>query len=135
MSSNVGQARDLKDSPECWPALPLQSWESTRFTLHMWTQIVGKVRLSLTPLVNHWWNVPLYVTARGLTTSHICYGERTFELRFDFIRHELVLETSEGMRETLPLIPRSVADFYAQFMKMLLSAGIEVKIWPVPVEI
>jgi hypothetical protein len=125
----------VADQPECWPTLPSESWKDTCATLHMWTQIVGKVRLSLTPLVNHWWNVPLYVTARGLTTSHICYGERTFELRFDFIRHELVLETSEGMRETLPLIPRSVADFYAQFMKMLLSAGIEVKIWPVPVEI
>ena len=78
MSSTIGQARELKDSPECWPALPLESWEPTRATLHMWTQIVGKVRLALTPLVNHWWNVPLYVTARGLTTSLMQHsgGER-----------------------------------------------------------
>ena len=87
----------VADQPECWPALPLNSWKDTYATLHMWTQIVGKVRLSLTPLVNHWWNVPLYVTARGLTTSRIPYGERSFELRFDFMRHQLVLETSDGM--------------------------------------
>src|ERR1700677_3534057 len=123
MSSNVGQARDLKDSPECWPALPLQSWESTRFTLHMWTQIVGKVRLALTPLVNHWWNVPLYVNARGLTTSRIPYGEMSFELSFDFLGHQLVLETSNGLLKFLPLTPRSVADFYHEVMHMLHSAG------------
>jgi hypothetical protein len=101
----------------------------------MWTQIVGKVRLRLTPLVNHWWNVPLYVTARGLTTSRIPYGQRAFELWFDFIRHELVLETTDGMRKTLPLAPRSVAEFYAEFMGMLRSAGIEVTMWRMPVEI
>ena len=79
----------------------------------MWTQIVGKIRLRLTPLVNHWWNVPLYVTARGLTTSGIPYGERSFELRFDFIQHQLVLETSDAIVKKLPLEPRAVADFYA----------------------
>ena len=100
------------DLPECWPALPLDSWKDTLATLHMWTQIVGKVRLRLTPLVNHWWNVPLYVTARGLGTSRIPYGERSFEIWFDFIRHQLVLETSDGLMKTLPLEPRSVADFY-----------------------
>ncbi|MGA8152175.1 MAG: DUF5996 family protein [Terriglobales bacterium] len=123
------------DQAECWPALPLDSWKETYDTLHMWTQMVGKVRLRLTPLVNHWWNVPLYVTARGLTTSRIPYGERAFELWFDFIRHQLVLETSDGIVKTLPLAPRSVAEFYQEFMGMLQSAGIEVKIWPVPVEI
>ena len=76
---------DFTDSPACWPALPLESWQETRATLHMWTQIVGKIRMLLTPLVNHYWNVPLYVTSRGLTTSRIPYGERSFELWFDFI--------------------------------------------------
>jgi len=123
------------DRSECWPALPLESWKDTCATLHMWTQIVGKVRLRLTPLVNHWWNVPLYVTARGLTTSRIPYGERAFELWFDFIRHELVLETNDGIVKSLALTPRSVADFYAEFMKMLRSAEIEVHIWRMPVEV
>jgi len=128
-------APTVADQPECWPALPLDSWKDTCATLHMWTQIVGKVRLRLTPLVNHWWNVPLYVNARGLTTSRIPYGERAFELWFDFIRHELVLETTDGLRATLALAPRSVAEFYGEFMAMLRSARIEVKIWQMPVEI
>ncbi len=123
------------DQPQCWPELPLGSWKDTYATLHMWTQMVGKVRLRLAPLVNHWWNVPLYVSARGLTTSQIPYGERAFELWFDFIRHELVLETSDGIHKTIPLAPRSVAEFYRDFMAMLRSAGIEVKIWRMPVEI
>ena len=125
----------LADQPECWPVLPLDSWKDTYATLHMWTQIVGKVRLLLTPMINHWWNVPLYVNARGLTTSRMPYGERAFELRFDFLQHQLVLETSDGMVKTLALAPRSVADFYQEFMGMLRSAGIEVKIWRMPVEI
>lgn len=123
------------DRPECWPPLPIDSWKETRDTLHMWTQIVGKVRLALTPLVNHWWNVPLYVTARGLTTSLIPYGERSFELRFDFLKHQLALETSDGAVKVLPLAPRSVADFYREFMSMLRAENINVKIWPMPVEI
>jgi hypothetical protein len=123
------------DQPNCWPALPLESWRDTYATLHMWTQIVGKIRLRLTPLVNHWWNVPLYVTARGLTTSCIPYRERSFELRFDFIHHQLVLETSDAIVKTLPLRSRSVADFYRECFDMLRSADIEVKIWPMPVEI
>jgi hypothetical protein len=101
----------------------------------MWTQMVGKVRLKLTPLINHWWNVPLYITARGLTTSRIPYEQRAFELWFDFLKHELVLETSDGIIKTLPLAPRSVAEFYGEFMGMLESAGIHVKIWRMPVEI
>jgi hypothetical protein len=131
----VAMAHAAADRPECWPALPLSSWKDTCATLHMWTEIVGKVRLRLTPLVNHWWNVPLYVTARGLTTSRIPYGDRAFELRFDFIRHELVLETSDGQWKALPLKPRPVAEFYQEFMELLRSAGIEVKIWRMPVEI
>jgi len=123
------------DKVECWPSLPLDSWKDTYATLHMWTQIVGKVRLSLTPLVNHWWNVPLYVTARGLTTSLMPYGNRAFEVWFDFRRHQLVLETSDGVVKTLALAPRSVADFYQEFMSLLQSASIEVKTWHIPAEI
>jgi len=123
------------DQPECWPALPLSSWNDTYATLHLWTQIVGKVRLRLTPVVNHWWNIPLYVTARGLTTSRIPYGKRAFELYFDFIRHQLLLETSDGLLKALPLEPRSVAEFYQEFMELLRSAEIEVKVWRMPVEI
>jgi len=128
-------AHAAADQPECWPALGLDSWKETYATLHMWTQIVGKVRLRLTPVVNHWWNIPLYVTARGLTTSRIPYGERAFEVWFDFIRHHLVLETSDGLAKTLPLEPRSVAEFYQEFMELLRSAEIEIKIWRMPVEI
>jgi hypothetical protein len=123
------------DLPECWPSLPLDSWRETCATLHMWTQIVGKVRLALTPIVNHWWNVTLYVTSRGLTTSLIPYGERSFELRFDFLKHQLVLETSDGTVRALPLAPKSVADFYGEFMGMLSAENINVKIWHMPVEI
>ena len=118
-----------------WPPLPLAEWEPTRATLHMWTQIVGKIRLALTPLINHWWNVPLYVSACGLTTSRIPYGQSSFELWFDFLHHQLVLETSDGVSKTLSLAPRTVADFYHELMELLHSAGIEVKIWPMPVEI
>jgi hypothetical protein len=125
----------LSDDPQCWPPLPLADWKDTCATLHMWTQVVGKVRLMLTPLVNHWWNVPLYVTARGLTTSRIPYGARAFELRFDFLAHQLVLETSEGTVKTLALQPQTVAAFYQSCMEMLHGEGIEVKIWPVPVEV
>jgi hypothetical protein len=128
-------AHAATDRPECWPSLPLSSWKDTYATVHMWTQIVGKVRLRLTPLVNHWWNVPLYVTARGLTTSRIPYGERAFELWFDFIEHRLVLETNDGVVKTLALEPRSVAEFYQEFTELLRSAKIEVKIWKMPAEI
>ena len=128
-------AHAAADHPECWPALPLSSWNDTYATLHLWAQIVGKVRLRLTPVVNHWWNVPLYVTSSGLTTSRIPYGKRAFELRFDFIRHQLVLETSDGLLKVLPLEPRSVAEFYQEFMELLRSAEIEVKVWRMPVEI
>ncbi len=125
----------IADEPECWPSLPLDSWKDTYATLHMWTQMVGKVRLRLSPLVNHWWNVALYVTARGLTTSRIPYGERAFELSFDFIRHQLVLETNDGLLKTIPLVSCSVAEFYEEFKGMLRSAGIDVKIWRMPVEV
>jgi hypothetical protein len=118
-----------------WPALPLQQWKDTRETLHMWTQVVGKIRLALTPLVNHWWNVPLYVNARGLTTSAIPYGSRPFELWFDFIEHQFVLQKSDGSRSVLPLTAMSVADFYQRVMSMLRSSDIDLKIWRMPVEV
>jgi hypothetical protein len=118
-----------------WPALPFQQWKDTCATLHMWTQIVGKIRLALTPLINHWWNVPLYVNARGLTTSAIPYGNRPFELWFDFLDHQLVFQTSDGSNKSLPLKPMSVADFYWKVMGMLKASGIEVKIWRMPVEV
>ncbi len=123
------------DTSTLWPALPLDSWKDTYATLHMRTQIVGKVRMALTPLVNHWWNVPLYVNSRGLTTSSIPYRATPFEIWFDFLDHQLVLQLCDGSRKTLPLAPRSVADFYREFLDMLRSAGIEVKIWHMPVEI
>lgn len=123
------------DEINAWPALPLEQWKDTYATLHMWTQIVGKVRLALTPLVNHWWNVPLYVDARGLTTSAIPYRDTSFELCFDFIEHKLVLQTSKGLREEVPLRATSVAEFYQEVMALLRSSGIQVKIWRMPVEI
>jgi Family of unknown function (DUF5996) len=120
---------------EVWPALHLSEWANTCATLHMWTQIVGKVRLALSPLVNHWWEVPLYVSARGLNTSPIPYKGRVFEVEFDFIDHQLTITTCENDVAIIPLEPRSVADFYAEFMAALRSLNIEVKIWPMPVEI
>jgi hypothetical protein len=123
------------DQPECWPDLPLAAWKETYATLHMWTQMVGKVRLGLTPLVNHYWNVPLYVSAKGLTTTRIPYNDKAFELWFDFIHHLLTLETSDGLVKSIPLAPQSVADFYRHFMQLLHAANIDVKIWTMPVEI
>jgi len=124
-----------QSSNSSWPELPLEAWQDTYATLHMWTQIVGKVRLALSPRVNHWWQVALYVNARGLTTSAIPCRDGTFEVQFDFIDHELDIETSWGTSKTLPLKPQSVADFYATFMSALRSLGIDVKIWPMPVEV
>src|SRR4051812_32584614 len=95
-----------------WPELRLADWSDTKDTLHLWTQVVGKVRLALAPPLNHWWHVTLYPNARGLTTSAMPYGDRTVELRFDFLDHRLFIETSRGAVETVALEPRSVADFY-----------------------
>jgi hypothetical protein len=117
-----------------WPPLPFSEWESTCDTLHMWTQIVGKTRKALTPLLNHWWNVTFYVTPRGLTTSTIPYGHDAFEAEFDFIRHRLLIETSTGEERSIELRPRSVADFYGEYMASLRSLGIEVKIHTMPDE-
>jgi hypothetical protein len=101
----------------------------------MWTQIVGKVRLALTPLINHWWNVPLYVSARGLTTSAMPYDDLTFEIEFDFIAHELLIKHSDGAVKALALRPQTVADFYREVIETLHGLGLDVKIWTTPVEI
>jgi hypothetical protein len=118
-----------------WPSLPLYEWKDTCATLHMWTQIVGKVRLEQTPLVNHWWNVPLYVSARGLTTTAMPYREIFFEMEFDFIDHALVITSSEGKSARVALVPKSVATFYGETMDALRQLGIEIDIWKMPVEI
>ena len=118
-----------------WPALPLAEWRDTYATLHMWTQIVGKTRLALAPMENHWWQVPLYVTPRGLSTSAMPSGNRTLAVEFDFIDHVLSVESSDGATSTLPLIPRSVADFYTAYMTALRSLGFAPTIRPVPVEV
>ncbi|HKP35338.1 MAG TPA: DUF5996 family protein [Pyrinomonadaceae bacterium] len=118
-----------------WPELVLKDWQDSLATVHMWTQIVGKIRLEQTPLVNHWWNVPLYVSARGLTTSPMAYGERIFEIEFDFVDHKLHIECSDGAATTLDLRPQSVADSYTELMSALRALGIEIKIWTMPVEV
>ncbi|MGA9814646.1 MAG: DUF5996 family protein [Terriglobales bacterium] len=126
---------DFTSKPESWPALPIGAWQDTCATLHMWTQIVGKVRLAQSPLINHWWEVPLYISAHGLTTSAIPYRHGIFEVEFDFLRHNLVIQTSAGRDKSIPLAPRSVAAFYEEFMAALSELGIDVKIWHMPVEI
>jgi enamine deaminase RidA (YjgF/YER057c/UK114 family) len=118
-----------------WPEIPLDGWRDTYATLHMWTQIVGKTRLALAPYLNHWWNVPLYVSSRGLTTSAIPCAWRSFEAEFDFLSHTLEIRTSDGAIRTLALAPRSVADFYAEYMSTLRELGIGATIWPRPVEV
>jgi hypothetical protein len=123
------------DTPDAWPSLQLDGWKDTYATLHMWTQIVGKTRLALAPMENHWWQVVLYITPRGLTTSSMPCGGRTFSVDFDFIEHQLLFRVSDGTERTLPLIPQSVADFYAAYLKTLRSLGLEARIHPIPVEV
>lgn len=121
--------------PDRWPALPLAAWRDTYATLHMWTQVVGKVRLALAPPVNHWWHVTLYVTSRGLTTSPIPWAGGTFEVEFDFLDGALRIACSDGRTDGFELAPRTVADFYAEVMAALDGLGIEARVWPVPVEV
>ena len=120
---------------EPWPSLNWPAWRDTGATLHMWTQIVGKIRLAQAPMMNHWWQVPLYVTCRGLTTSPIPYGARSFAIDFDFIDHALKIQTSDGASDGFPLRPLSVAEFYRDIMGRLQALGLGIRIWPVPVEI
>jgi Family of unknown function (DUF5996) len=118
-----------------WPEPP-SDWEDTRATFHLWTQVIGKVRMACTPVVSHWWNVPLYVTASGLTTSLIPYGVgRGFQIDFDLVDHQLVIVTTAGTRRSHPLQPESVAVFYHRTMGLLDDLGVPVEIWTTPVEI
>jgi Family of unknown function (DUF5996) len=118
-----------------WPALPWSEWAATADTLHMWMQIVGKTRLALTPLQNHWWNVPLYVTAHGLGTSAMPYGDDVLDIEFDFVEHELHFRLGSGPALAVPLRAQSVADFYKEYLGCLAKLGVEVKINPMPVEL
>jgi hypothetical protein len=120
---------------EPWPSLPLEAWRDTCATLHRWTQVIGKIRLARAPLINHWWQVPLYVTCRGLTTSPMPYDAHTFQIDFDFLDHRLVIQTSDGAIDGFALRPRTVAEFYSEVMQRLRALGHEVRIWTTPVEI
>ena len=118
-----------------WPALPLGAWRETRDTLHMWTQIVGKICLALTPRVNHFWNIALQVTPRGLQTPAMAHDGRSFTMIFDFVAHELAINMADGTRRTVPLQPQTVADFYAGVLGALAELGVRVHIWTMPVEV
>lgn len=128
---NTPNSRDTTS----WPALPFAEWQDTCVTLHMWTQVVGKIRLALAPMVNQWWQVPLYVTSTGLTTSLMPYTTCNFQIDFDFCRHALVVSTSDQRRTEFALVPMSVAEFYDRTMSALRSLGLEVTIWTMPVEV
>jgi uncharacterized protein DUF5996 len=125
----------MNGASDPWPPLPFAEWKDTSATLHMWTQIAGKVRLTLSPWTNHSWHVTLYVTSRGLTTSPIPHGSHTFEIQFDFIDHQLLINKSDGVRRTIPLKPQSVAQFYRTVMKTLSDLELPVTINTVPNEI
>jgi hypothetical protein len=122
-------------SNERWLALPYDAWKDTYATLHMWTQVVGKVALALSPPLNHSWGVAFQITSRGLMTRTLPYGARTFTIEFDFLSHRLVVRVSDGTMRTLPLAPQTVADFYRAVMALLADIGLPVKIWPVPTEV
>jgi hypothetical protein len=133
MKSNEPPASAGTDA--VWPALPQAAWSGSCAALQLWTQIAGKVRLALTPAVNHTWNVPLYPTVRGLTTSPMPHGNRFLQMDFDFIEHLLILQTSDDRRAAIALRPMTVARFYQEVMGALDGLGTPVKIWPMPVEI
>ena len=118
-----------------WPELPYAAWKDTYATLHMWMQIVGKVALARAAPLNHSWGIAFHLTPRGLRTGLLTYEGRSFTMAFDFLDHQLVIETSDGARRALPLAPRSVADFYREVMTTLDEMGLPVRIWPMPVEI
>ncbi len=122
-------------NPESWPPLPLHEWQDTYRTLHMWTQIVGKIRMALCPPLNHWWHVTLYVNVRGLTTGPVPYPQGIFEIQFDFQKHEVSITTSQGAAVSRPLRPESVADFYRGIFEALASLGISVSIDRKPQEV
>jgi hypothetical protein len=123
------------DNESAWPPLPVGEWQDTYATLQLWTQVVGKVKLALAPPINHWWQVTLHVTPRGLTTSSIPHGTRTFQIDFDFIDHRLTIETSDGAADSIALEPMTVADFSHEVMRRLDALGLKTRIWTMPVEI
>ncbi len=123
------------ENDHLWPALPFADWQDTYGTLHMWTQVVGKIRLACAPYLNHCWQVPLYVSPPGLTTGPMPHGDRQFRIDFDFIDHQLVIAASDGTRRELPLKSMTVARFYEQVMQTLRDMRLPVKIWPIPVEV
>ena len=118
-----------------WPDLPLAGWRATYATLHMWSQIAGKTRLALASMENHWWQVPLYLTARGLTTSAMPHGSHSIEVQFDFISHQLLIQTSEGSRRSFALNSMSVADFFARYIGALRELQICPALYASPVEV
>jgi len=120
---------------EMWPALPYNAWKDTYATLHMWTQVIGKVALALAPPLNHSWAVAMIVTPRGLATHTLTYGRRSLTFEFDFLDHHLLARVSDRATRTMPLYPQSVSDFYTAVMRLLHEMGMAVKIWPMPVEI
>ena len=120
---------------DAWPPLPVAEWQPTRDTLQLWTQIIGKVRMESTPVMNHWWNVPLYVTARGLTTSMIPRADRAFQIDLDFLAHRLDIVVSDGTSASMQLVSRTVADFYGEFTGRLEHLGLTTPFWVMPVEI
>src|SRR5919108_2701491 len=117
-----------------WPALPYDAWKDTYATLHMWTQVVGKVALASAPPLNHCWSVAFQITSSGLSTRLLTHGDRTFTIEFNFVTHELWIRTSDGETAMLPLAPRSVADFYRSVLDRLAEMNLPVKIWSMPVE-
>ena len=125
-------AQNVEDT---WPALPLDAWRDTLATLHMWTQVVGKLSLAMTPLVNHYWNAAFRITPRGLATPPLPAGDRSLTITFDFIDHRLLFECSDGKTETIALEPRTVAEFYASVMATLRRFGVEARIWTLPSEV
>ncbi len=129
------RADSTTDLDSAWPSLPLDAWRDTHTTLHLWTQIVGKIRLAQTPWVNHCWHVTLYPTARGLTTSLVPHGSRGFQIDFDFFAHRLDVSTTDGRTATMPLAPQSVARFYRQLMDRLRSLDLPVEIYATPCEV
>ena len=131
----MGTSTETTPATLSWPRLSLEEWKDTYATLHRWLQVVGKTRLALAPMENHWWQVPLYLSARGLTTSPIPCGGREFEVEFDFIDHLLAVRTTDGERRGIPLEPQSVADFYRRYMALFTALEIDVDIRPIPTEL
>lgn len=123
------------DDDACWPALPYDAWKDTYATLHLWSQVVGKIALAQAPPLNHCWSVALQVTPRGLTTRPLPHGERTFTIQFDFLDHGLLIRASDGETRSLPLEPRSVADFHRELMATLRAMRLPVKIRPLSTEL